>query len=133
MQNYKSGIKGPKWGFPKGRKRETETEEECADREFKEETKLDTSTLDYEGKSFIEVFKGSNGKSYSTKYFLAKSKYLFPTTKIELNTINNGIRQETVSEELSDLEWVTYEEACRRLSNERQAILNDVMEIILKK
>lgn len=58
--------------LPKGRKKNNnETEKCCAVREFREETGIldDITILET---VFMEHFLGTNGKKYSTKYFLAK-------------------------------------------------------------
>jgi ADP-ribose pyrophosphatase YjhB (NUDIX family) len=74
--------------IPKGRKkRKDEKEKTCAIREFREETGIKkeifiTNTI------FMEHFYGTNGKKYSTKYFLAKCKqhdqnYTFTDNEIQ--------------------------------------------------
>ena len=56
------------WGFPKGRKKQNETDIECALREFTEETqyKPDTITIDDYSFPYHEIFFGTN----KHKYFL---------------------------------------------------------------
>jgi 8-oxo-dGTP pyrophosphatase MutT (NUDIX family) len=62
------------WGFPKGRKNRGETDEECAIREFCEETgyeKTDIRLITYV-KPIVENIIGTNGISYRHIYFLAE-------------------------------------------------------------
>jgi ADP-ribose pyrophosphatase YjhB (NUDIX family) len=94
----------PEWGFPKGRRNSYESELNCALREYEEETgydkhaiKIIKNVLPYE-----EIFMGSNYKSYIHKYFLGKSDEL---------VIKHSF-QET---EVSDMKWVTYEEAIQMI------------------
>jgi len=110
----------PVWGFPKGKKNTKETELQCAFREFKEETRLNIDYINLLSLSPTkEVFKGSNGKMYSTIYYIARIY-----TKIEIKKINtNGIRKETVSEEISNLKWTKLDEALNVLPPWRQKLL----------
>lgn len=58
--------------LPKGRKKNNiETEKCCAIREFREETGV-SEEINISDTIFIEHFSGTNGKKYSTKYFVAK-------------------------------------------------------------
>ena len=90
----------PEWGFPKGRRNPYETELACALREYEEETGYDKhmlqlleNVLPYE-----EIFIGSNYKSYTHKYYVAFS-----------NTV--VVKHKFQESEVSDMKWVTYEEA----------------------
>lgn len=123
-----SNVRGTPWGFPKGKKNYRETPYECALREFSEETRLSTTDI-YRVREhpFVENFKGSNGKPYATHYFLvqiddhvAPEKYKTP----------HCIRESTVSEEASNVEWFTYDEAMNVLSVQRQGILDEAVNFI---
>lgn len=111
----------PSWGFPKGKKNQKEGELHCAIREFKEETKLE---LDYINVTNIapsvEIFKGSNGKTYKTIYYIAEVDSMLPFTKI---SIDNELRQETISEEISNLKWCTLYGAMTLLHRWRKRLL----------
>jgi len=110
----------PGWGFPKGKKNFNESEIQCSFREFKEETRI---SLDYLNLLNIppstEVFKGSNGKMYSTVYYISQVDHKIPIRKI----VVDGIRTETVSDEISNLRWCTLEEAMLLLPPWRQKLL----------
>jgi len=62
------------WGLPKGRRNIRENDIQAAEREFKEETSIDSS--DYiiykNNKSFEEEYIGSNNVKYKHIYYLAK-------------------------------------------------------------
>ena len=97
IANTISTVTEPGWGFPKGRKTPFETEIECAFREFREETKISINHLNLESIPPIkETFKGSNGKMYSTVYYIASVNEELPIKK----RICEGIRTETISDEI---------------------------------
>jgi ADP-ribose pyrophosphatase YjhB (NUDIX family) len=94
----------PEWGFPKGRRNSYESELNCALREYEEETGYDKynikilkNVLPYE-----EIFTGSNYKSYIHKYFVGKSNQII-------------IKHSFQESEVSDMKWVTYEEAIQMI------------------
>lgn len=72
----KSKYSSPEWGFPKGRRSGTETDIECARREFHEETGLfdDDYVLFENIKPLVENLDGTNGIKYRHVYFLALLK-----------------------------------------------------------
>lgn len=112
----------PEWGFPKGRKNNYESDIMCAYREYEEETgycrrdlNLIKNILPYE-----EIFTGSNYKSYKHKYFIARS-------------VNSSQQNEYQENEVSDLQWFTYDEAMSKIREynvERKEILTLVHEMI---
>jgi len=124
LSNTVSFREEPSWCFPKGRKNNWENEVECAFREFREETRL---TIDYLNLINIlpsrEVFRGSNGKVYSTVYYIARVDKRLVTQKL---VVNNGLRDNTVSEEISNLKWITLIEALKILPPWRQNLLLEV-------
>lgn len=72
----------PEWGFPKGRRENTETNLECGVREFCEETSLqkDNFTIINNLAPINEVFTGTNNKNYKSTFYVAtlnKNKYEF--------------------------------------------------------
>jgi hypothetical protein len=64
----------PEWGFPKGRRKVNETDLQCAIREFCEETqfKIEDIKIEFNNKSFVEIFYGTNDVLYKHSYYLAK-------------------------------------------------------------
>jgi len=120
-----SNIIEPPWGFPKGKKNNfRENPVDCALREFQEETRLSVDQVQIirDRKPYIETFLGSNGKIYSTHYYLAHFPNLLLPRKFETP---HCIRDETVSEEASNVKWFLYEEACSLLNSRRQDFLKD--------
>jgi len=142
FERYKNHIKTapisskmavePPWGFPKGRKfyNKRENNIECALREFAEETGLSTSSVEIlDTKPFVETYKGDNDKSYRTEYFVAKCDVALKIQKIQTPQC---IRDITVSEEASEVKWVSVPEACLKLEPRRQIILKGVVHLIDK-
>ena len=76
----------PEWGFPKGKRNNNESNIECAQREFEEETGI--SKDDYELLDRLyplnENIKGSNGINYKHIYYIGILKPTFNSTKINL-------------------------------------------------
>lgn len=120
----------PQWIFPKGKKNSRETPIDCAVREFKEETRMNIDEIDIISEEpFIETFKGSNGKSYSTHYYIA---YANEPIEIKTTIIDEVVRKNkhTVSEEISHMEWLTLENAKKKLNNRRCNMLNSVDKLV---
>jgi 8-oxo-dGTP pyrophosphatase MutT (NUDIX family) len=92
---------GEHWGFPKGHQEISESEQETATRELKEETGINNVDL-LNSKLFVEnySFEKDNFKhNKSVKYFLG---FVF---SIATKTPDN------FKKEISELKWVSYEEA----------------------
>ncbi|GAG48986.1 unnamed protein product, partial [marine sediment metagenome] len=101
----------------------------CAFREFREETRLslDHVQIIQEDQPYVETFQGSNGKTYCTYYYLAQFPRLLESHKIGTP---HCIRDETVSEEASNVCWFSLEDACSLLNPQRQGFLKDADSII---
>ena len=91
----------PEWGFPKGRRNYKENDYSCAIREWEEETGYNRNLIDiiYTIVPYIEIFLGTNNKSYKYKYFVGKFKdgSLTPSAEYEQT-------------EVSVVKWCTYKE-----------------------
>ena len=114
----------PEWGFPKGRRNFQEKDQECAVREWEEETGYSRKDLDIilNVLPYEENFTGSNFKSYKHKYFLGFMN--------EKDSLDSSSFQET---EVSQLRWVTPEEArtlIRPYNLERIKIVNLVDRVL---
>jgi 8-oxo-dGTP pyrophosphatase MutT (NUDIX family) len=96
-----SNIIGPKpWGLPKGKKRDHETEIECAQRELKEETELEPTDYKilYDIAPIVTTYP-HNGTNYvSTIYIAILTRPVTP----RVNVLNTGM----VSE-IDCIEWKT--------------------------
>lgn len=118
------------WGFPKGKKNGyKESAIGCAKREFYEETQIDCPIKFVSKAPLVEHFRGSNGKPYSTYYYIGKTT---KTPKGKHRPTISCIRTQTISEEAAEIKWMSYEEACEKLHPRRQKILKKVMETIAK-
>ena len=113
------------WEFPKGRKNISETDIECAFREFREETginnnnlKLIRNLLPYE-----ETFIGSNYESYKNKYFvcienscynkqnnvvITDSEGNIIKTRMPTSLLKSEREQMFDKNEISDVQWFSY-------------------------
>ena len=131
LDNTKSETVEPPWNFPKGRKSSyTEKDYDCAIRETEEETRIPKSiynTNPIGSPKFNERFQGSNGKGYSTTYFLCEFKKPYVP---ELLDATNGIRKKALSEEAHKILWVPYKEACKYLNSRRQTMLREALTSI---
>lgn len=124
------------WGFSKGKKTDSlkETGQQCALRELKEETRVQIGSDDdikiWDLEPFIEYYKGTNEKNYSTHYYVAECKvpHIFEKMKTP-----QCIRKETLSEEASDAKWVGCDEGCLLMNARRGNILRRVSQYIYKK
>ena len=135
------------WGFPKGRKNVGESGTACALREFEEETRMPRSsvTLVPETHPIEEHYRGSDGRQYSTVYYMAQ---YFPenltrggTTELKaaqcatppLLATPHGIRKHTASNEAYRVRWFPLSEALKLLDPYRQEVLAQVKRIIENK
>ena len=119
----------PPWGFPKGKRNSHEKEFDCAVREFIEETNLDLHDMAViPGKTFQESHRGSNGKYYSTQYFLAEVPSELPIQKFR--TPEGCIRKWAVSPESADLRWVSADDCFDLLDLRKADILRKADEFV---
>lgn len=100
-------------GFPKGRKEKSESPFECALREFKEETCIDSCHLEFlnnpdSNSAITETFLGSDNQLYRHIYFIAKVKPDCCSSVINLDHFYPN-------DEVSNLGWFTYEQAMRNI------------------
>jgi len=120
----------PPWGIPKGRKNSVmEPIITTAMREFEEETKIPITELKVykELDTLDEEYIGSDSKTYATRYFLCKSPKEYPPIYVNAT---HGIRKTYISEEASDIKWVTVSEASEYLSRERIILLETAVKQI---
>lgn len=129
LDTTNSQIRGTPWGFPKGKKDSyNENPIECALREFEEETNIQLTRQNIlHFKPYTENFRGSNGKHYSTHYYLAE--YNKPVQPNKCQT-PQCIREETVSDEASDVKWFKIEDVYTKLNPRRQNIIEKVLEYL---
>jgi len=120
---WTSSHSEPEWLWPKGRLLTAESPLQGACREFTEETgipiNLSIQTLLPSG-YLSETFDGFSGKRYETRCWVV----LFASE------ITPCLQSEEFSREIGGCEWVSTEEALRRLSSGRQEVLNRASELI---
>jgi 8-oxo-dGTP pyrophosphatase MutT (NUDIX family) len=115
------------WGFPKGRRVRTETDLECAIREFGEETNVPREAYVVLNNILLEeTFTGLNGVQYRHVYFVAL------LSKPEL--VNLGQKMTYMQKrEISGIGWKTLAE-CRAYVRphhvERAKMLDQLTEIV---
>jgi 8-oxo-dGTP pyrophosphatase MutT (NUDIX family) len=111
------------WEFPKGRRDFKESDLECAQREFEEETGIAKSELIMieNVNPFEEIFIGTNHKSYKHKYFVASMKY------------NDDRLDNFQKSEVSKLEWKTVDEcleSIRPYNLEKKTIVRNISNML---
>ncbi len=119
------------WGFPKGRANNNEDHMEAALRECCEETRLDKHDITFKSDVYIkEKMLGTDQNIYHITYF---SAIYFGKIASPPNIIigEDRIRPTSFSEEISEIKWVTSEEAISYLDFEKNKHLLDI-EITLK-
>lgn len=115
------------FGIPKGRKNYKETEIECAEREFCEETGYDKSDyilLDFQ--PLVENFYGTNNINYSHIYYFALMKN--PIKKPFVNPFNSK-----QMEEVKNLDFFHYQDAIyvlRDYDTEKKEIISQAFSKI---
>lgn len=125
-----SKFKEPEYGFPKGRKNLNEKYEECARREFEEETgiRYENYEIDQNIEPITETFIGSDGQKYSHIYYIAKvNPYL---------DIQNTIKTDVFLEEVSELKFADYKQAyklIRSYDTQKRYTLTKINKILKRK
>lgn len=117
----------PEWEFPKGRKYYGETQEECALREFREETNIDESLLKLiNTQSFFETFEGTNKRIYQNQYFLA-----IVSSDANEPYLDLGSRNQIT--EIGDVDWFPYNDSIELIRNyhsTKKQILTDAYRTV---
>jgi 8-oxo-dGTP pyrophosphatase MutT (NUDIX family) len=128
VSNTKPLFSETEWGFPKGRRNVNENDLNCALREFKEETGLNTNIMRllFDLKPLEEVFSGTNKKRYKHVYYIAQL-----CNNISIDIIDD----QSPCREIKAVKWFTYEECqtqIRDINVERKELLKRLNNIILK-
>lgn len=118
----------PEWGFPKGRRMPHESIENCALREFKEETGCDPAIVSLIGGSdgFVEEYLGTNGIHYRQTYYVGVAKH---DAKAEFQPHNR-----VMNREVGAIGWFSFEDAYVKIRNtnkEKRALLAKLHHQIL--
>ena len=87
IKKSKTKWKTPEWGFPKGRRNLKESNLECSNREFMEETGLEKNNFSvfFNLKTLEESFIGTNNIPYKNIYYLGRMN---ESVSLSINTEN---------------------------------------------
>lgn len=116
----------PEWEFPKGRKYFNETQEECALREFREETNIHECNVRVLENTWFETFEGTNKRTYQNQYFLSIVLSNAPEPYIDLNSKNQIT-------EIGDVDWFSEDIAMKLMRDyhiEKKNILSDAFSVV---
>lgn len=120
IQETENKWEEQEWGFPKGKKKNGESNLTCAKREFFEETNIPDNTYTILNvQPIIEIFTGLNGLKYKYIYYVAKIN----------NDITVNIKNNFQKMEISNIQWLTLEECLKKIrpySKERIHIIKDL-------
>jgi len=110
------------WGFPKGRRASKEQEQECALREFKEETGILSKFITLlEEPPLIEEYVGTNNIPYKQTYFIGCCK---PNIIATIQPNNHIMKRE-----IGDIGWFKFDDALARIrqsNTEKRALLTEL-------
>lgn len=120
------------WGFAKGRKHSYENEITCAVREFEEETQIPQQEiqLQHDCNPYEEYYTGTDGKLYRTVYFLAYIPFI---PEVKPGKTLDRIRTEYISGEISQIQWLSFTDAIKKLDTNKVKILRQIDEYLLFK
>jgi ADP-ribose pyrophosphatase YjhB (NUDIX family) len=123
LKNNIKHINEPEWGFPKGRKKQNETDIECSLREFTEETQFKNNEIIIKNiETYIEIFFGTNNIMYKHTYYIAN----FINEILNPKFNNNCIQQ---IREIRAIKWMTFYEVLNHINqynNERIEIIKNI-------
>lgn len=127
VEDNPSVYKEPEWGFPKGRRIRSESDFDCAIREFGEETNVVRDAYIVVDNILLEeIFVGLNNVTYRHIYFVA---LLVKPALIDLTQRFTHMQ----TREISGLEWKTLDE-CRSFVRphhvQRMSMLDSLQNII---
>ena len=129
VRRYPSNFRTTDWGFPKGRRHKEERYMHTAFREFFEETGIHPSMTLINRKPLIETYRGTDGKLYKTVYWLTVCNDINPPSPKFIKT-HNAVRGYCISDEVSDIKWVTLTEAKRYINDKRLEILQNAIQML---
>lgn len=114
--NFTSKYLEPEWGFPKGRRNKFENNNECAHREFVEETNLLNYTQFDRIGTMEETFSGTDNNLYKHIYYIAGSDENELTTNFD-------------NYEVGNIGWFTIDEVLNLLRPYNKSKINLINQI----
>jgi len=128
VRNSKFSYSGQEWEFPKGRRNNSESNFECAKREFNEETNYEDKdyTIIQNIRSFSEEFTGENKVRYKYIYYVGILTNLEKTVMVDKENKNQY-------NEIKDIRWFTKAESLaiiRDYHYTRKDVINKVFSLI---
>ena len=100
IDNCTKNYRYPEWNFPKGRRDGSESDYDCAIREFQEETNIHQNDFNInEEIRFDNLHVGNNGKTYKT--------ILFGAVYNKKPSMRFNMRNRFQKEEVGDMKWMT--------------------------
>ena len=119
------------WEFPKGKLFYEETPIQCALREFEEETNIKKNNIILVKKAgtYDDSFTGNDQRQYQSMYYLGliHNGSSIPFT---YHPCPHQMRDDYVSDEVMSIEWLSYENALKRCSPTKQAILTTIYKYL---
>lgn len=126
LNNINIKYSSPEWELPKGRRKIKESDFDCANREFCEETNLNKKNYKILNlNKVVELFTGINNIHYKYIYYFAQSN-----SNVLLSSKN--FHQ---SIEISNIKWVSIDEIkliLRDYQSEKLKLLNNINSEIIK-
>jgi len=111
-----SKYENPEWGFPKGRRNKFENNNECANREFSEETSLSNYTQFNRINPIEETFLGTNSINYKHIYYLGGS-------------YEDNLTFSVDNYEIGNIGWFTLDEVLNLLRPYNKSKINIINQI----
>jgi len=116
INHLESKYNFPEWGFPKGRRNKYENNNDCATREFIEETNLNNYVQLNRINPVEEIFKGTNNIDYKHIYYLSSSE-------------EEEIKFTSDNYEIGDIGWFTIDEVLKLLRPYNISKINIINQI----
>lgn len=124
--------KHTEWGFPKGRRSDSESDYSCSIREFEEESDMkndEYSMFGDIGDNFVRIIEdliGTNGEKYRHVYYLGINE----TERIPILNPNN----KNQINEIGDIKWLSIDDAIRAIRphhKERKSLLMNIFSAVM--
>ena len=128
LEQTKAKYDTLEWEFPKGRRNIREEDEDCACREFQEETAIDSDSylIIKSIPPFQELFIGSNNIKYRIIYYVG----LFTGSKeINVNPLNI-----TQASEIGNISWYNFQEVLNLIKPhfiEKKKVITSIFNLIM--